>query len=554
MQRHILQRRSLQRNLWRPQRRWRVLALLKNALKQITFVRAAVAIFAVPFVIYVYREVTRDVLIIDPFTVPKSFEELGLTPEVMANRIGDHLREIEATTKTRMKKDALTSMQDQGATPDVEIPGTKLGMKSIIEITQSLFGIYPRHVSGDITLATSPPAVASSPSGENRVQVTIYVTMGRDRSQPVRAIEDDGNADSVAHRTAEMVLGQVNPYVFAAYLRDQKRYDEAIETIQGLFQNLSLDTRYRENAINLWGNLLADQNRYPEAIAKYEEAIELNPKDAYPYNGWGTALNAQSKYDEAIVKFKKAVSFDPKFVDCYNNWGNALNAEGKNDQAIVKFHQAIDLDPKYGIAYNGWGNALSAERRYDEAIVEYKKATDIDPRYTIAYLNWGVALNAQRRYDEAIVEYKRAVDLDPKYARAHLNWGITLGDEKRYDDAIIEYKKVVDLDPKYAVAHVDWGVALNAQRRYDEAIAEYKKATELDPKDEYAYNNWGNALYGEGKYDEAIAKYMKAAEIEPKYANAYRNWADALKAQGKYAKADQMSAKADELLRAATKP
>src|ERR1035437_6091566 len=55
--------------------------LLRDALGSITFERLALAILVLLLLFYIYREVTRHVLIIDPFTVPKHFEEAGLTPD-----------------------------------------------------------------------------------------------------------------------------------------------------------------------------------------------------------------------------------------------------------------------------------------------------------------------------------------------------------------------------------------------------------------------------------------------------------------------------------------
>jgi len=134
MKRSLLHRRSPRRTLWSPRRRSRVVPFLKATAKRITISRLALVLFGVPLLIYVYREVTRDALIIEPITVPKSLEEDGITSEVMANRVGDELRQMEEATRTRMKKDALASMRDEEAPPDVEIPGTKLGLKAIIEI------------------------------------------------------------------------------------------------------------------------------------------------------------------------------------------------------------------------------------------------------------------------------------------------------------------------------------------------------------------------------------------------------------------------------------
>src|SRR5579863_5896586 len=120
------------RPVWQTSARARLVNSVKGLLRQITFGRFAIAVFVLPLLLYVYKEVTRDTLVIDPFTVPKRFEESGLSSEVVANRIGEALRQIESTTETRMRKDNLTSLHDEGSTPEVEIPGTKLGLKTAV--------------------------------------------------------------------------------------------------------------------------------------------------------------------------------------------------------------------------------------------------------------------------------------------------------------------------------------------------------------------------------------------------------------------------------------
>src|ERR1700733_11082773 len=98
--------------VWEPSKLSRLNRFLKTALESVSFNRAMLAVVGLPLLLYLGREVFHDALIIDPFSVPKSFEEAGLTPEVMANRIGDALREIETTTETEMKKDSLALLQD----------------------------------------------------------------------------------------------------------------------------------------------------------------------------------------------------------------------------------------------------------------------------------------------------------------------------------------------------------------------------------------------------------------------------------------------------------
>jgi hypothetical protein len=88
--------------------------LLWNHLKgRVTLPRVVIALIAIPVVVYVFREATRDVLIVDSFTVPKRFEDGGLSAEVISNRIGDAINEIERATSTRMRKETLGSQDDE---------------------------------------------------------------------------------------------------------------------------------------------------------------------------------------------------------------------------------------------------------------------------------------------------------------------------------------------------------------------------------------------------------------------------------------------------------
>src|SRR5271165_3911555 len=91
------------RPVWQPSRLSRLKAFLNNTLGKITLGRLALTILVLPLLFYVYKEVTRDVLIFDPLTVPKHFEEAGLTGEVMVNRIGEVIP-VRALTKEFLKE------------------------------------------------------------------------------------------------------------------------------------------------------------------------------------------------------------------------------------------------------------------------------------------------------------------------------------------------------------------------------------------------------------------------------------------------------------------
>ncbi len=383
--------------------------LLKDILGGITF--GALAILVALLLFYIYREVTRDVLIIDPFTVPKHFEEAGLTSEVMANRIGDKLHQTETATQTRMKKDNLISFREEGSVPDVEIPGTKLGLKAIVDITRALFGIYPKHISGDIVLPVDAPAKVGSPPVQQQARVPVYLTQGRSRSAGVPLDVPADDLELLVQTTAEAALGQVNPYMLAGYRYRRQEYEKAIEIAERIIQDPFQDIFRKSAAFNLLGIVLDDQGKHDEAIAQYQKAIKLDPKNALAYNNWGSVLDEQKKYDEAIVQYQKAIELNPKLASAYLNWGNALSEQKKYDEAIAQYQKAVELDPKDADAYNNLGNVLMEQKRYGDAVAKFRKAIELDPTFADAYNGWGVALKAQGKYDEAEAKFQKAREL-----------------------------------------------------------------------------------------------------------------------------------------------
>jgi tetratricopeptide (TPR) repeat protein len=461
--------------VWQPGWGSRLNAFLKDTLRKISIGRLALAVFVLPLLLYAYREITRDVLIIDPFTVPRHFEEAGLTSVVVANRIGDALRQIEEATQTRMKKDNLTSLRDEGSTPDVEIPGAKLDLKTVVDLARSVFGIYPKHINGDIVVPLDRPTNAASPPTMPQATVTVYVTQGRNRSAAVSMTVASDDVGMLVQRTAETVLGQVNPYVLAAYLEDHRESEKTIEIVQRMIQSPSEDRRHKSAALNLWGNVLSDQKKYDEAIAKYQKAIELDPKDAAPYNGWGNMLYGQKKYDEAIAKYQKAIELDPKSAFAYNNWGNVLYGQKKYDEAIAKYQKSIELDPKSAVPYNGWGVVLSNQEKYDEAIAKYQKSIELDPKDAVPYDGWGVVLSNQEKYDEAIAKYQKSIELDPKDAVPYINWGNVLRAQGK-DDAAAE---PTHLETKNALHRLSPSREAAAQQRSRRRVGAIRRARRL---------------------------------------------------------------------------
>jgi tetratricopeptide (TPR) repeat protein len=289
------------------------------------------------------------------------------------------------------------------------------------------------------------------------------------------------------------------------------------------------------------------QGDYQQALADYGQAIELDPKYAPAYTNRGIAYSDQHDYQRAIADYDKAIELDPQLAPIYNNRGNAYKNLGDYQRAIADYDQAIKLDSNYVQAYNNRANTYSAQEDYQRAIADYTKAIELDPKYISSYTNRGIAYNQQGNYQQAISDYTKVIELDPKNAVAYTGRGLGYYNQGDYQQAIADYTKALELDPQNATAYYNRGLAYADQGDFQQALADYTKALELDPQDADVYYNRAWAYYNQGDYKPAISDYTKVLELEPQAADAYDNRGDAYAAQGDYQQAIADYTKAIEL-------
>lgn len=75
------------------------------------------------------------------------------------------------------------------------------------------------------------------------------------------------------------------------------------------------------------------QGDYQGAIADLDQAIELNPENAFAYNNRGNTYYALQKYPQAIAEYDKAIALNPDYAEAYFNRGLAHTLMGNKAQA-----------------------------------------------------------------------------------------------------------------------------------------------------------------------------------------------------------------------------
>ncbi len=133
------------------------------------------------------------------------------------------------------------------------------------------------------------------------------------------------------------------------------------------------------------GYALLNQSNYDEAIQAFDNAIEIDPQNAYAWYGKGVALGnkeAQSikgvriddgffytriENNEALQAFDKAIELNPKNVDSWIRKGLILYLQDKNNEALQAFDKAIELDPRNAEAWGKKALVLIYLGKHEEA-------------------------------------------------------------------------------------------------------------------------------------------------------------------------------------------
>ena len=93
------------------------------------------------------------------------------------------------------------------------------------------------------------------------------------------------------------------------------------------------------------GNISFAKGEYNRAIADFDMAIKVRPKDAEAYVKRDTAYASKDDYNRAIADFDMAISLMPKRASFYTMRGHANEKVGDKNQAIVDYRKALEIDP-----------------------------------------------------------------------------------------------------------------------------------------------------------------------------------------------------------------
>jgi tetratricopeptide (TPR) repeat protein len=148
-----------------------------------------------------------------------------------------------------------------------------------------------------------------------------------------------------------------------------------------LWEHTLAVTAENYRAHNNLGFYFANENRLPEAIAHFTEALRIRPDFAEGHSNLGAALARQGRMDEAIANYRAALTADPEMADAHNNLGVALAGQGKTDEAIHEFLETLRIHPNDANAHANVAMMLSDQGKTAEAREHFTAALRLNPNH-----------------------------------------------------------------------------------------------------------------------------------------------------------------------------
>jgi tetratricopeptide (TPR) repeat protein len=176
------------------------------------------------------------------------------------------------------------------------------------------------------------------------------------------------------------------------------------------------------------GKVAFNEKRFDEAITLFKAAASKIPTPPGPgmdviWANLGRALDAAKQYDEAMAAYQKAIDMKPKEPATLSNYYLNLSliqmTAGKLEEGSASIKMAADLNPaNAGVAYYNLGATLINRNKPKEAIEALKKSVELDPKYAPAHFQLGLTMIGQGQLQESHPYLQKVVELAPGTADA----------------------------------------------------------------------------------------------------------------------------------------
>ena len=296
------------------------------------------------------------------------------------------------------------------------------------------------------------------------------------------------------------------------------------------FQPLEQEIQLQANGVVSREAVMAPSQAAPspgagEPAAGDQEAVKLYNEGAKLYN--------EGVIAEAVAKFEEAVAVDPSLLPAHRVLADLYAGQDRYEDALRTAERILELAPGDPDAALVRYDALEGLGRDEEARQALDRLVSIGETGEIAKRVYNRAVQQQKRdrEAEALSLFRQSVELDPELAPA---WAAIAGIELARNepqaaaDAAAELLELRPGDNEALTIQYEAYRMMGETEKTQELLAQMNDATQ-DPD---ALYRRGVALFNASNYEQAVTTLRQAVELDPELAGAHYTLGIALINQG----------------------
>lgn len=165
------------------------------------------------------------------------------------------------------------------------------------------------------------------------------------------------------------------------------------------------------------GEIYTDVGNWETADTYINQALAADPRNVLALRNKGYLLERQGSYTDAVAAYQQAVEVAPKRFDLYIEKARQYRVGLEEfDKAIEAYQQAVSVY-RSAITLDALGDGQYIAGDFLSAVRTLREAVDLDPNYAPAQVHMGMALFSRRNYEDSAAAFETGLPVLGESAR-----------------------------------------------------------------------------------------------------------------------------------------